>query len=164
LGNDVAINDINHCECLEIANKKEGEALTKSLEYLEILADSKGINAECKSYLIGYVKSKGVKYVSSSLIIGINFALRNIIIELVKFAGLKTESANLQTVTKYILFATFFNTGILPMLYSANLKYQLPTFLVKFLNFNKFDNDFNTNWFKDSGSTIVHAMVCNIYF
>jgi hypothetical protein len=147
LGNDVANTEVNHCECLEIAKKKEGESLGKSLDYLEKLTDSKGKNAQCKSYLIGYYKSKATQYASSYSIIGINFALRNIIIELVKFVGLKTESANLLTVTKYIFIATFFNTGILPMLCSANLKYQLPTFLVKFLNFNKFNNDFNTIWF-----------------
>jgi hypothetical protein len=41
MGKDVAITDVNHCECWDIAKKKEGGYIGKTFDYLKKLVESK---------------------------------------------------------------------------------------------------------------------------
>jgi len=58
-------------------------------------------------------------------------------------------------VTNYIFICYFFNTALLPMLCSANMIGQLPSFIVDVLNLKGWESDFGSIWYKDIGETIV---------
>jgi len=78
------------------------------------------------------------------------------------YCGCDTESIKLQFVTNVVFVCQFFNTGVLPMLCTANLTGQIPASWVKSMNMAGGDSDFNAQWFTNIGATIVGAMKINI--
>ena len=61
-----------------------------------------------------------------------NLVLKKVIISLVEWVGEPTESAQKALITKGVLFAQFFNTGILILLVNANLSEHQPQLLTQF--------------------------------
>lgn len=78
------------------------------------------------------------------------------------YCGCDTESIKLMFVTNVVFVCQFFNTGVLPMMVTANMQGQLPESWVKGFNLMGPDSDFNTQWFINIGSTILGAMQLNI--
>ena len=102
------------------------------------------------------VMNNSIKY----LIIIINTIIRMVVIKIIALVGIDTESSQMKYTTDAVFICQFFNTGFLLMLCNANLKSQSPLLSV----FAGSDSDFNRNWFKSIGDTIVQAMVFNIWF
>jgi hypothetical protein len=67
-------------------------------------------------------------------------------------------------ITNMVFICQFFNTGILPMLCTANLEDQIPARIVNALGMKGDNTDFNQNWYTNIGDTIASAMMFNIYF
>lgn len=87
------------------------------------------------------------------------------VIAIITRIGCSTESNQIIYITNMVFICQFFNTGIMPMLCTANLQYQLPEAIVKLLGLNHASNkDFNQNWFTNIGDTIASAMAFNVYF
>lgn len=118
----------------------------------------------CKEYVSAYLNEKflnnGIKY----LIIILNTVIRMVVIAIISRMGCSTESTQLVYVTNMVFICQFFNTGILPMLCTANLEGQLPPKLIRAFGLHGDSRDFNQNWFIVIGDTIVGAMVFNIYY
>jgi hypothetical protein len=92
------------------------------------------------------------------MIIGINYVLRLFIIKLIVFIGKDTETEQTRLTTNGIFIVQFFNTAILLLLCNANLYEQgLGIFNGKL-------SDMEAVWFNDIGSTLVGAMMFNIYW
>jgi hypothetical protein len=100
------------------------------------------------------MENNAIKY----LIIIINYVIRTVVSLIMGYCGCDTESIKLQFVTNVVFVCQFFNTGVLPMLCTANLSGQLPAGFVKSLNMLGADSDFNAQWFMNIGATIVGAM------
>jgi hypothetical protein len=77
--------------------------------------------------------------------------------------GCNTESQQMIYITNLVFICQFFNTGILPMLLTANLENQFPL-LAKTLGLTGQATDFNSNWFINIGDTIVSTLKANIFF
>lgn len=103
-------------------------------------------------------ENNAIKY----LIIIINYVIRTVVSLIMAYCGCDTESIKLQFVTNVVFVCQFFNTGVLPMLCTANFYGQLPFGLVKGLNLLGSDSDFTSDWFTSIGATIVGAMEINI--
>jgi len=104
--------------------------------------------------------NNGIKYV----IIILNYVIRTAVILIITMVGCDTESDQLIYITNMVFICTFFNTGILPMLCTANLEGQLPPFITNALSLKGDSSDFNQNWFVNIGDTIVGSMMFNIYY
>lgn len=104
--------------------------------------------------------NNGIKYV----IIALNTVIRMVVILIITKVGCSTESTQLIYITNMVFICTFFNTGILPMMCTANLENQLPPFLVNMLGLKGDSTDFDQNWFTNIGDTIQGAMAFGIYF
>jgi len=95
----------------------------------------------------------------SQVIVAVNFVLRLIIIKLVQYIGLDTESNQTRRVTNGVFIVQFFNTAILLLICNASLKEQ---------GFGYFINgtipDFNSIWFNDIGYSLVYAMIYNTFW
>ena len=118
----------------------------------------------CKPYVKDYFKEKfmnnGIKYI----IIVLNTVIRMACIFIIQKVGCSTESTEMIYTTNVVFVCTFFNTGILPMLCTANLEHQIPEWIVIMLGLKGGSSDFNQNWFTNIGDTIVGSMKFNIYF
>ena len=101
-----------------------------------------------------------IKYI----IIILNTVIRMACIYIITKVGCSTESTEMIYTTNVVFVCTFFNTGILPMLCTANLENQFPGWIVDGLGFKGDSSDFNQNWFTNIGDTIVGSMKFNIYF
>jgi hypothetical protein len=77
----------------------------------------------CKPYVTDYFKEKfmnnGIKYI----IIVLNTVIRMACIYIIQKVGCSTESNEMIYTTNVVFICTFFNTGILPMLCTANLEH-----------------------------------------
>ena len=118
----------------------------------------------CAPYISDYFKEKFMNNAIKYIIIIINFVIRTACIFIISKVGCSTESTEMIYTTNVVFICTFFNTGILPMLCTANLEHQLPAWLVNSLNLKGDSSDFNQNWFTNIGDTIVGSMKFNIYF
>jgi hypothetical protein len=67
----------------------------------------------------------------SYIIIGLNFILREICIQLINWIGYKTETERLTQITILTFAVTFLNTAILPLLVNANMQEQPISFGLK---------------------------------
>ena len=104
--------------------------------------------------------NNGIKY----MIIGLNFFIRKAVIFIIDRIGCSTESSQMIYITNMVFICQLFNTGVLPMLCTANLVGQLPDGIVNAFGFKGPESDFSQNWFTNIGDTIVGSMKFNIYF
>ena len=98
------------------------------------------------------------------MIIMMNTVIRMVVIKIITYMGCSTESRQMVYITNVVFVCQFFNTGVLPMLCTANLNHQLPTWIVNMFGFNGPISDFNIDWFTNIGDTIVGSLKFNIYF
>ena len=116
----------------------------------------------CNPYANDYIKAKFLNSWIKYLIIMLNTVIRMVVIKIITKMGCATESAQMVYITNVVFVCQFFNTGILPMLCTANLNHQLPSWLVNSLGLNGPISDFNMNWFTNIGDTIVGSLKFNI--
>jgi hypothetical protein len=118
----------------------------------------------CEPYASDYIKASylnnGIKY----MIIFLNTVIRMVVIKIITMMGCSTESSQMVYITNVVFVCQFFNTGILPMLCTANLNHQLPGWMVKSLGLKGPIADFNMNWFTNIGDTIVGSLKFNIVY
>ena len=95
-------------------------------------------------------------------IVAINFILRMIIIKLIIYIGKDTESEQTRLITNGVFIVQFFNTALLLLLVNANMSEQGSFF--KLLSKDTGIPDFNSQWFNEIGSTLVAAMLFNVYW
>jgi hypothetical protein len=118
----------------------------------------------CKPFISDFGKelylNNGIKY----LIIILNTVIRMVVIAIITRMGCSTESTQLIYITNMVFICQFFNTGILPMLCTANLEGQLPPKIISALGLTGGAKDFNQTWFLQVGDTIQGSMVFNTYF
>lgn len=88
----------------------------------------------CKTFIYEDTETTFENAAIKYLIIIINYVIRTIVSLIMAYCGCDTESIKLQFVTNVVFVCQFFNTGVLPMLCTANLTGQLPLGLVKALN------------------------------
>ena len=103
-----------------------------------------------------YFMSKSVGYI----ITGTNFVLRTLLITIVAWIGYATETKKLERTTTVVFLVQFFNTAFLMLMVNADLSEQPITFG---LTGGK-TGDFNMNFFKTIGNTIISTMVTNAVF
>ena len=99
--------------------------------------------------------------IASFSVIGINYALRIVIMRVFESTGCSTLTQQMKQITMSIFVSQFFNTGLLLMLVNANLTKQ--GFLLGQI-FQGNDSDFSSKWFITVGDTLVSSLVLNIYF
>ena len=75
----------------------------------------------CQSYVRDNIETTVENNMIKYLIIGINFIIRTVVCLIMGYCGCDTESIKLQFVTNVVFVCQFFNTGVLPMLCTANL-------------------------------------------
>ena len=95
----------------------------------------------------------------SFIIIGVNVALKLIIIKLVEWVGEATVSSQKALITQGVLFAQFFNTGILILVVNANLTEHQPKILTQI--FAGPFTDYMPQWYLEVGGKIVQTMLIN---
>lgn len=95
-------------------------------------------------------------------IIAINYVLRLFIIKLIIYIGKDTESEQTRLISNGVFIVQFFNTALLLLLVNANFNEQ--GFPFTMFSSEKGMPDFNDKWFNDIGSTLVGAMMFNIYW
>lgn len=143
----------------KIEIKKHGFLKTEKATYTWVNVDNQNVSGKlCKSYIYQDLETAMENNMIKYLIIIINFVIRTVVSLIMAYCGCDTESIKLQFVTNVVFVCQFFNTGVLPMLCTANFTGQLPEGIVKGLNLLGGDSDFNANWFTDIGATIVGAM------
>lgn len=97
-------------------------------------------------------------------IVAINFILRTIIIKLIIYIGKDTESEQTRLITNGVFIVQFFNTALLLLMVNANFKDQGDNFMLNGLSARSGQPDFNAQWFSQIGTTLVGAMMFNIYW
>lgn len=75
----------------------------------------------CKTYIYETLETTVENNMIKYLIIIINFVIRTVVSLIMAYCGCDTESIKLQFVTNVVFVCQFFNTGVLPMLCTANL-------------------------------------------
>ena len=93
-------------------------------------------------------------------ITGVNYILRTICISLVAWIGYKTETLQLIQTTNVTFVVQFFNTGFLMLLINANTSQQPVTFGLTGGPYSDFDDD----WFRIIGNTLIGTLVFTSYF
>ena len=93
------------------------------------------------------------------IIVGVNFVLKIITIKLVEWIGEETTSLEKTSITRGVLFAQFFNTGILILMVNANLTEHEPKLVTQF--FHGPFTDYLPNWYLDVGTKIMQTMLIN---
>lgn len=83
--------------------------------------DGETVIQPCKEFVEDIVKSLGWSNAVKYMIIGINYALRIILIKLCIYMAKTTESEQTELVTNSVFVGQFFNTAILLLLVNANL-------------------------------------------
>ena len=116
----------------------------------------------CKQFADDQVDSIAYSNAVKYLIIGINFVLRLILINICKYMAKTTESEQTELITNAVFVCQFFNTAVLLLIVNANLKPQEIPILSSVFQGNL--SDFDSDWFNDIGNTLVGAMIFNIYF
>lgn len=95
-------------------------------------------------------------------IVAINFILRMIIIKLIIYIGKDTESEQTRLIANGVFIVQFFNTALLLLMVNANLSEQGSIFSL--ISRERGMPDFNSQWFNDIGTTLVGAMLFNVYW
>lgn len=106
----------------------------------------------CKTYIDDKLKSKGLGLTISITIIAVNYFLKDLIIRLIIRIRHNTQSKRLTAIVNGVLYAQFFNTGILLTLVNANM-HGVPIF-GRFVKSGKF-YDYTPLWYSEIGYKIV---------
>lgn len=95
-------------------------------------------------------------------IVAINFILRMFIIKLIIYIGKDTESEQTRLIANGVFIVQFFNTALLLLMVNANMTEQGWFFGI----FSRDTGlpDFNSSWFNEIGTTLVGAMLFNVYW
>lgn len=96
------------------------------------------------------------------LIIVINVVLRTLIIKLITYIGVDTESEQTRLITNGVFVVQFFNTALLLLVVNANLAEQ--GFPLNMFSSSRGLSDFSHLWFSDIGVTLTGAMLFNVYW
>jgi hypothetical protein len=91
-------------------------------------------------------------------VIVINFALRYLVIWLVKIFSYKTRSQESRDILIFIFIIQFFNTGPFLLLANADMSDSGIPLLSKFFIFGQ-HRDFTVSWYKDVGKIVINAMI-----
>jgi hypothetical protein len=75
----------------------------------------------CNHYITDSIETTFENNFIKYLIIIINFVIRTVVSLIMGYCGCDTESIKLMFVTNVVFVCQFFNTGVLPMLCTANL-------------------------------------------
>lgn len=108
----------HYTEILQCFCKQQDEAGLERDKVYE-LGDKK--EKICGMYFEDYVKTRMLGLSITAVIIIFNVLLKKIIFRLVVKIGEDSLSQQLTTMTNYVFFAQFFNTGILLLLVNANM-------------------------------------------
>lgn len=95
-------------------------------------------------------------------IVAINFILRLFIIKLIIYIGKDTETEQTRLITNGVFIVQFFNTALLLLMVNARFTDQNSTF--SFFSRDQGMPDFNSQWFNEIGTTLVGAMLFNVYW
>lgn len=104
------------------------------------------------------ISNQSVKF----LIIAINLVLRILIIKLITYIGVDTESEQTRLITNGVFVVQFFNTALLLLVVNANLAEQ--GFPLNVMSSSRGLSDFSHLWFSDIGVTLTGAMLFNVYY
>lgn len=85
-----------------------------------------------------------------------------LIIKLITYIGVDTESEQARLITNGVFVVQFFNTALLLLVVNANLVEQ--GFPLSALSSGRGLSDFSHLWFSDIGVTLTGAMLFNCYF
>lgn len=118
----------------------------------------------CRGYVDDMIKASGLNNSIKYIIIALNYVIRVVVIKIISLMRCSTESTQMIYITEMVFICQFFNTGILPMLCTANLEGQLPPKIVSLFNLKGDSSDFDQDWFVNIGDTIVGSMVFNVIF
>ena len=99
----------------------------------------------CLEYSNDMLNSKLIGQSIAFIIVGINVVLKIVIIELIRWVGEDTCSAQKSSITEYVFLAQFFNTGFLILIVNANLTEHKPEFITKFFKGPFYD--YQPDWF-----------------
>lgn len=95
----------------------------------------------------------------SYIIIGLNYVLREACIALINWIGYSTETKRLERTTMLTFYVLFLNTAFLLLIVNANMTEQPISF-----GLAGPISDFNSNWFRITGNTLVSTMIFNAYY
>lgn len=104
-----------------------------------------------------------LQWISNGLIIALNFALRYIIIYLVKMRGNRTRSEETSMIMSWILLVQFLNMGPFLLLINSDLSEIGIPFIGSLLKEGK-HSDFTQKWYLDIGPIIVQSMIYNVFW
>jgi hypothetical protein len=138
--------------CAIVSSSDEKYAAYKGL-------DTENICATLASDKLGMLVNNQIVTIS---IVAINFILRLFIIKLIIYIGKDTESEQTRLIANGVFIVQFFNTALLLLMVNANLSEQGSFF--KIFSREKGIPDFNSQWFNDIGTTLVGAMMFNVYW
>ena len=110
------------CRCMEDIKKKGITGYTNALKqkYTVTIAGKTQEVTLCKSYSTDTIKEKVMNNAIKYVIIILNTVIRMACIVIITKVGCSTESTEMIYTTNVVFICTFFNTGILPMLCTAN--------------------------------------------
>lgn len=111
----------------------------------------------CENYFQDYVNTRLLGLAITGVIIVFNTILKKSIIKLVIYIGEETHSQQLSSITNYVFFAQFFNTGFLLVLVNANMTEHEPKFLTKYIDNGSF-YDYSPGWYSNVGKMIMQTM------
>ena len=84
----------------------------------------------------------------------INYLLQQLVIFVVENIGIRKESDQLQQICFFVFLAQFINTGIIPILSTANFSDTI----LEFIPLRNFYKDFSEQWYLDIGCNIIKTM------
>lgn len=103
--------------------KKIGELKVINKEYTYVNANGKKETHKiCHKYITESMKTLVENNAIKYLIIIINYVIRTVVSLIMAYCGCDTESIKLQFVTNVVFVCQFFNTGVLPMMCTANME------------------------------------------
>lgn len=85
-----------------------------------------------------------------------------LIIKLITYIGVDTESEQTRLITNGVFVVQFFNTALLLLVVNANLAEQ--GFPLNMMSSSRGLSDFSHLWFSDIGVTLTGAMLFNVYW
>lgn len=102
--------------------KKDGLLTVQKKVFTWTNAEGKKVSEKmCKTYIYENLETTMENNMIKYLIIIINFVIRTVVSLIMAYCGCDTESIKLQFITNVVFVCQFFNTGVLPMLCTANL-------------------------------------------
>lgn len=119
-------------------------------------------NELCGDYSDSLIEGKVYNQLVTTGIVVINMILRIFIIKLIIYIGKDTESEQTRLISNGVFVVQFFNTALLLLLVNANMSEQGGFFDI--LSKQSGIPDFNSTWFNEIGTTLVAAMLFNVYW